>query len=186
MSIPIFKTKRLVISLAAVGDAPLFYDLWTDPQVMANVGFPQGLPVTLEEIKTRITGQNQSPFNQLQVVRLKATDQPIGECHLHPPDQEGIASTDVKLLPEFWGHKYGVEIRRGLLEYLFCHTSCTAVQATPNIANAASIKMQEAVGGMRIGKGVTEFPETMQIYTRPVHYYIYRVDRKDWRAAQNH
>ena len=40
--------------------------------------------------------------------------------------------------------------------------------------------MQEAVGGVRIGKGVFEFPEEMRNYTEPVPHYIYRVYRKDW------
>ena len=38
---------------------------------------------------------------------------------LETPDEEGLSTTDVKLLPEFWGNKYGVEIKRALLDYLF-------------------------------------------------------------------
>jgi RimJ/RimL family protein N-acetyltransferase len=66
---------------------------------------------------------------------------------------------------------------------LFSHTACVAVQATPNVANVASIRMQEAVGGVRTGEGVGEFPESMRSYTHPVHYYIYRVYRPDWAAG---
>lgn len=86
----------------------------------------------------------------------------------------------MKLLPAFWGQRYGVEVKQGLLDYLFTHTDCEAVEATPNVANLASIKMQEAVGGVRIDEAIFHFPEAMQRYTVPVHYYTYRVSRKDW------
>lgn len=93
------------------------------------------------------------------------------------PDKAGISITDIKLLPAYWRQGYGKELKRSLVDYLFTHTDCVAVQATPNKENIASIKMQEAVGGVRIGAGSTEFPPSMQAYTRPVHYYIYRVYR---------
>jgi RimJ/RimL family protein N-acetyltransferase len=73
-----------------------------------------------------------------------------------------------------------------LVVYLFAHTDCVAVQATPNVGNVASIRMQESVGGVRVGEQVYEFPESMRDYTTPVHHYIYRVYRKDWEQRQNH
>ncbi|MCB8954240.1 MAG: GNAT family N-acetyltransferase [Ardenticatenales bacterium] len=176
----VFETERLLVQVASDQDAALFYDLWTNPQVMHNVGFPQGLPITQKEIQERINNQENPPFDHLLVVRLKSSGESIGECHLHPPDEERIARTDVKLLPAYWGYRYGVEIKRGLLQFLFNHTECIAVEATPNVENAASIKMQEAVGGRRVGEAVVEFPASMQGYTKPVHHYIYRVYRDDW------
>ena len=114
------------------------------------------------------------------VVR-KTTRQALGECLMGRPDEDGIARTDIKLLPEFWGHGYGLELKRGLLDYLFRHTDSVAVEATPNVQNAASIAMQEAVGGIRIREAVHEFPESTRDYTIPVHHYVYRVERLRWR-----
>ena len=111
---------------------------------------------------------------------LQKNGEIIGQCKMTLPNAEGISTTDVKLHPRHWGNKYGVEIKRGLLEYLFRETDCVAVEATPNIKNIASINMQEAVGGIRVGEAVYEFPESMRAYTEPVHHYIYRVYRKDW------
>ncbi len=100
------------------------------------------------------------------------------------PDEDGISETDVKLLPDHWGNKYGVEVKRGLVAHLFAHTNCRAVQATPNVNNIASIKMQEAVGGVREGEAVYEFPDSMRAFTTPVHHYIYRVYRSTWEDRQ--
>lgn len=176
----VFDTERLVIRAATEQDVDLLYMLWTDPRVMVHVGFPHGLRITRQEIEESLQGLFDSEFERVLVVELKATGETIGQCGMHAPDEEGIAGTDVKLLPAFWGHKYGIEVKRGLISYLFAHTPCTAVQATPNVDNVASIKMQEAVGGVRVGEQVYEFPESMRDYTTPVHHYIYRVYRQDW------
>ena len=181
----VFDTERLVIRVATAQDVDLIYELWTDPRVMANVGFPRGLRTTREEIEHRLRKPSESEFERVLTIELKATGQAIGQCHMKTPDEEGVAETDVKLLPAFWGHKYGVEIKRGLVAHLFTHTDCTAVGATPNVGNVASIKMQESVGGVRVGEQVYEFPESMRDYTTPVHHYIYHVYRKDWEREQS-
>jgi len=176
----VFETERLIVRTATAEDVDLFYALWTNPQVMKNVGFPHGLRITRSELKERLSKQGRSEFEQLLVVELKATGQAIGECKLSDPDGEGIAEPDIKLLPGFWGQKYGVEAWSELVAYQFTHTDCDAVQTTPNVDNIASIKMQEAIGGVRIGEDVYQFPESMRDYTTPVHHYMYRVYRADW------
>ncbi|MAT95663.1 MAG: hypothetical protein CL608_00725 [Anaerolineaceae bacterium] len=123
-------------------------------------------------------------YGRLLVVVLQATGERIGECYMTQPNAAGIAETDVKLLPAHWGHKYGVEIKRGLLNYLFSHTACSCVQATPNINNIASIKMQEAVGGIRAGMGKSLIPQAAGEKSVTVEYIIYRVYRRIWQKAQ--
>jgi [ribosomal protein S5]-alanine N-acetyltransferase len=180
----VFETERLTVRLATLEDAGIFYRLWTDPQTMSNVGFPYGLPVTLEDVKRKISMGGISEFQQLLIVEIKSTGEVIGECKLHRPDRDGIAATDVKLLPEFRGNRYGLELKRGMLDYLFTHTDCKEIEATPNVGNIASIKMQEAVGGVQVGESVYEFPESERSYTTPVHHYIFRVSRDTWQKRQ--
>ncbi len=177
----VFETERLRLRTATAVDADLLFALWTDPRVMTNVGFPQGLRITREEIVANMEKHDPAQvFDRYLMVERKATGEVIGECKLGSPNEEGISETDVKLLPRFWGHKYGVEIKRGLVDYLFRHTDCTAVQATPNVNNVASIRMQEAVGGVCVGEKTFKFPEEMQSWTADVHAYIYHVYRENW------
>lgn len=181
----IFDTTRLIIRSATEEDAQFLFALWTEPRVMSNVGYPQGLRITQKEVLQGIQRQNPaSEYDKYLLVDRKSDGETVGECKLGSPDENGIAHTDVKLWPAFWGHKYGVEIKRGLVDYLFRFTDCTAVEATPNVDNVASIKMQEAVGGVRVGEGVFTFPESMQSYTRPVPHYVYRVFRSDWERGR--
>lgn len=186
MSAPrvVFETERLVIRTAKGQDVDLLYELWTDPRVMANVGFPQGLWITRQEIALSLQEPFESEFEQVLVLELKTTGQGIGQCCMHAPDEKGIAETDVKVLPAFWGHRYGQEVKRGLVAHLFANTACSAVQATPNVGNIASIKMQEAVGGVRVDERVYEFPESMRDHTTPVHHYVYHVYRQDWEQRE--
>jgi RimJ/RimL family protein N-acetyltransferase len=184
MSDPVFETERLLIRPAVAKDVELLYDLWTDGRVMAWVGFPRGLRTTREEIHEKIASQGGSEFDRLLLAELIATGETIGECKMKRPDEDGVSGTDVKLLPDFWGHRYGVEIKAGLLAYLFAHTECSCVEATPNVNNVASVKMQEAVGGIRVGEAVYEFPEAMRDFTTSVHHYVYRVYRSHWERGE--
>jgi RimJ/RimL family protein N-acetyltransferase len=178
----IFETDRLIIRKATTtdDDVEMYYRLWTDPRVMTMVGYPQGLKITRDEIRKIIEKDITPPFEVRLIVERKDTGERIGECFLHKPDETGLAGTDVKLLPEQWGNAFGAEVKQGLVDYLFTHTDCNAIKAEPNKKNIASQKMQEAVGGKRMGEGVCTFPEKMKDYTCDVHYYEYRVFRADW------
>ena len=176
----VFETERLIVRIATEADVELFYALWTNPQVMTYVGFPQGIPLTLEGMKARPLEDKATEFDRPLVVELKATGQAIGEAKLEAPDEEGMTGPDCKLLPEFWGHKYGQEAWQALVDYEFTHTDCDAVVGSPNVENIASIKMQEAAGMVRTGEDVYEFPESMRDFTTPVHCYIYKITRADW------
>ena len=183
----VFETDRLLIRKAEPTDSDVefFFRLWTEPKVMTNVGFPNGLKITREAIRTGFDEQDKSEFNCRLVAELKTSGEPIGECKLGRPNDDGISETDVKLLPEFWNQGYGTEIKRGLVDYPFTHTACRAVKATPNKINIASQRMQEKVGGKRVGEHTYRFPEEMRAYTVDVESYIYKVFREDWERLKN-
>jgi RimJ/RimL family protein N-acetyltransferase len=183
----IFETRRLSIrrALANDDDVEFLYSLWTNPEVMIFVGFPHGLRITRDEIRSQMNKRDSSEYDVYLIVELKESGSRIGECKLGRPDSDGISETDVKIMPEYWGQGYGTEIKRGLVEYLFTRTDCRAVKATPNKNNIASQKMQEAVGGKRIGESVFEFPDDMKDYTCPVPHCIYMVTRDKWEQSRD-
>jgi RimJ/RimL family protein N-acetyltransferase len=177
----VFETERLYIRMAGEADTDLFFALWTDGRVMGQVGFPRGLKITREKLRQGLAGQkNLSPYENNLVVCLKSNGEAIGEAWMGNPDANGISETDIKLLPEFWGQHYGVEVKRGLVEYLFTHSECCIIQATPNVGNTASIKMQEAVGGIKVGEETSLVPPGREGEMQAVHHYIYHVRREDW------
>ncbi len=177
-----FITVRLAVRKAAPTkeDIEFFHRLWNHPRVMSNVGFPHGLQITPEKIRELFAQPPPNDLNSRLIVTVKETGEKIGECKLGAPDENGLSETDVKLLPEYWGKGYGTEIKRALLRCLFAWTDCRIVQATPNVNNPASIRMQEAVGGKRIEQGEFRFPDNMAAFTTPVKHYIYHVYRDEW------
>jgi len=178
----VFETTRLIIRIPTTKDEDVdfYFQLWNDPQVMENVGFPKGLMKRREDIIAQLARARNSEFDRTLIVIDKESNTPIGECKPGNPDEKGVSTTDVKLLPSYWNKGFGTEIKTGLIDYLFTHTNCKAIQATPNKANIASQKMQEKVGAKRVSEGTYQFPESMKSYTKSVEYYLYRIDRTDW------
>jgi ribosomal-protein-alanine N-acetyltransferase len=175
-------TDRLMIrpAVALPDDIDFLYRLWTNHEVMRFVGFPQGLHTSREQIRAQLERYSGSPFDRVLLACLSEKNTPIGECKLGSADDKHIASTDLKLLPRFWGRGYGKEIKRALVDYLFTHTDCIGIRATPNKLNTPSIRMQEAVGGHPVGEGHHRFPDRMKAYTVEVHYIEYVVSRDTW------
>lgn len=177
----VITTERLTIRRANPDkDSDFYYQLWTNPWVMFHVGYPDGLPITRDEIPPILARDDNAPLDCNLVVEITETKQVIGEAKLGSADSDGIAHTDIKLLPQHWSKGYGTEIKRALLGWLFDNTDCKAVRATPNVENEASIKMQKRVGGRKVGEGTYEFPEHLKSKTRPVKHYIFEVTREDW------
>jgi len=151
---------------------------------MRNVGFPDGLRISRKEISGLIGKKNKRILNALLIVFRKDDNRPIGECKLGQPDENRIAETDIKLLPELWGKGYGTEIKRGLVSYLFENTDCRAIKATPNINNIASQRMQERVGARKRGEGIYRFPPDTGQKTCDVSYFEYLLSRDDWQTSR--
>lgn len=187
MPTPIIQTSRLIIRKAEPSevDVEFYYKLWTNGDVMKNVGYPTGLRTSREKILDQI--ERNAPKNEYDALLLAVTrdsGEIVGECKLGKPNDEGTCYTDVKLLPDHWGNRYGVEIKQALVDYLFTNTECKEVEATPNVANIASQKMQEAVGAKRVGEEVYKFPPEMADYTCDVHHFTYILNRETWEAVR--
>ncbi|HPQ39164.1 MAG TPA: GNAT family N-acetyltransferase [bacterium] len=167
-------THRLTVAPALSHDSEFIAALWNHPAVMTHVGFPDGLGVTPEDIQQRLREEKPSLMEYLLAVRRKDTGTIIGQAMMHAPSRNGICETDIKLMPAFQGQGYGTEIKRALVDYLFTETSCRAVQASPNVTNIPSIRMQETVGAVRLGRGRCQFHPGMTVATHPVDYWLYR------------
>ena len=176
----IFQTERLIVRKAETSDVDMYLSLWNSGKVMSNVGFPNGLGISTERLKQQIEDYDNTEYNQTLVVIEKESGNRIGECKLGWPNEDGISITDIKLLPDYWGKGYGREIKKALCKYLFSKTSCKIIEATPNVNNVASQKMQIACGGKEIRRGVHHFPPKMKNVTEDVYCIIYHIYKKDW------
>ncbi len=174
-----FCTLRLEVREATRGDLGFVVSLWRDPRVMRHVGFPAGIPTSTDNVLGRI--ERGRGLAALLIAQERATSIPIGQCLLREPGPDGASEPDIKLVPSSWGLGYGRELWATLLDQLFLRSSCAVVRGTPNVANLASIRMQESAGMRRVGEDVAVFPTSMKAFTTPVPHYIYEITRDEWR-----
>ncbi|MCD4655767.1 GNAT family N-acetyltransferase, partial [bacterium] len=166
------RSKRLLIKPAEISDAGTIVNLWNDPDIMTQVGFPEGLGVSDDDICSKLQSKPAGMLDFILSVRLAESGCTIGQAIMHAPTTDGIGSTDIKLLKKYQGKGFGSEVKQALIDYLFENTSCHAVEGSPNLSNTASIRMQEAVGAIRIGRGKCQFQSGMKLKTAPVDYWI--------------
>lgn len=180
----IFQTKRTVVKLAKNKKEHIdfFHALWNNPEVMKNVGFPEGLGISKEEISKILAKDDKKIFDKRLVIELKETGEFIGECKMGTPNEEGISDFDLKLLPQYWGLKLSSEIMPELIDQIFNRCDCDCIEGSPNINNVPSQKMQEKVGFKKIKKDIFIFTKKMNCKTEDVTYYLMRLYRKDWEA----
>jgi len=174
------RTLRLGLRHARERDASFVHALWTSSDVMRFVGFPNGLAITIDEIKTTIERGLDSEFGSLLIASLLETNQVIGQCKIGTPDAEGICEPDIKLKPEYWGNGYGRELWPAMIDYAFAHSAAKIVQGTPNRANAASVRMQLGAGMIQVDEGVFANHPSPHPGAIPVPYYKLQITREQW------
>jgi RimJ/RimL family protein N-acetyltransferase len=174
----VFQTDRLKIRGAELDDAEFICSLWNDPALMTFVGFPEGLQTTPENVRKQII--NTIDFLEALLIIETKNNDIIGQCKLGKPDSSKISQPDIKLLSEQQGKGYGTEIYMGLIKYLFSYMDCEIIQATPNVDNTASIRIQEKVGARLIKRDIFYFPNDMPVKTCPVEYFLFELKKSEF------
>ncbi len=173
-----FRTPRLVVRPATESDVAFIAALWSDPRVMRHVGFPCGMPTARVDVPARL--QCGAGLSALLIAELSHGSVPIGQGLIGEPNAQGVTEPDIKLDPTWWGLGYGRELWAGLVDQAFVRSSCAIVRGTPNVANAASIRMQSSAGMRCVGEGIARFPQAMAAFTEPVPYLVYEIRREEW------
>jgi RimJ/RimL family protein N-acetyltransferase len=174
----IFTTPRLSVRAAIDADAAFVISLWSDPRVMRYVGFPSGIPTADVDVPERIRrGEGGA---RLLIAEDRSTHAPVGQCMLGALDASGVCEPDIKLAPDMWRRGYGRELWSAMIDRLFESSACGMVRGSPNVANVASIRMQESAGMKRVGQGLSEFPPSMRAFTEAVPHYVYEISRGEW------
>jgi aminoglycoside 3-N-acetyltransferase len=159
-------------------DVRLIHQIWSDPRVMAPVGFPEGLGLELEDVRRELEEQ---PGRLIGSVLLVETSDGafVGQARMGPLDDELVSETDLKLLPEYQRQGLALELKKAMLEFLFCHSRCECVRSMPRKENLASIALQDCVGALRVGEGHwREKPEDDGF-----EHWIYELTRERWKIV---
>ena len=136
----IFQTKRLIIRPLKESDRIAFFDMMSNPNVMAPI--PRPVMDKAESDTNFEKHLNAAPTSETKV-RAIVTQQGnefIGICAFlknnNNEDEIGY-----RLREQFWGVGYGTETTKGLINYGFNELQMELITADVNTANENSVKI---------------------------------------------
>jgi len=176
----VFFTQRLSVRWATSKDADYIHSLWTSPDVMKYVGYPRGLSIDVDEVRSQIERDQGGNFGSRLIVEDRRTGERIGQTKLGIPDENGICEPDIKLHPDHWGMGYGSELWSALIDYAFTHPDTRIVQGTPNRNNTASVRMQMGSGMEKVAEGEFSNEGSPHPGAVSVPHYVLHITREQW------
>lgn len=138
----ILQTSRLFARPLQVSDEAKFFELMGNPKVMNPI--PQKT-FTANESKEKLfalIALEKTSSTKIWALCKKETSEFVGFCGLLKNDL-GDDEIAYRLLEHEWGHGYGTEIAKGLIDYCFTTLHSNLVTADVFIENTASIKILE-------------------------------------------
>lgn len=164
----IFETPRLLLRYFTIEDAPLIYELNSDPDIVKYVHEP-----VLQNVEQaiKILTQNILPQYILNVgrwaVHQKDDKKFIGWCGIKYIPKSGIYDLGYRFLKTAWNKGYATEAARHTILYGINTLKISVITAMVHIENIASIKVLEKTGMRFIKEDVVD--------NAPVKVYIISV-----------
>jgi [ribosomal protein S5]-alanine N-acetyltransferase len=177
----ILETERLILREYVEDDAPAFFRLNSDPEVMRYV--PDEPMTSVDQareilITHPMADYAQHGFGRLACV-LKATGEHIGFCGLKYLKEIDDIDLGFRFLPEHWGKGLGTESARGVVRYGFNELSLGHIVGLAEPDNHASIRVLEKAG--------MQFTECVRLFDLEMRRYVIEnpgmESAADYRAA---
>jgi RimJ/RimL family protein N-acetyltransferase len=146
----LLETERMYFRRFQLGDAPLLFELDSDPEVMRFI--TKGRPTPLAQIQNEIIPRflnyyNLFPPQGFWAAHLRQTDEFIGWFHLRPDKTlPGEMELGYRLKRNVWGRGLATEGSRALLEKAFKEWNYEKVCAHTLAGNLASRRVMEKAG----------------------------------------
>ena len=157
------ETERLFLRRFTLDDAPLLYELDSDPEVMRYIS--KGKPTPLEKYIHKVLPRwlryyETSDHLGYWAAHERASGDFTGWFHLRPDRiEEEAMDLGYRLRRRFWGRGYATEGSRALVEKAFTEWDIDRVVAHALTGNAASHRVMEKCGLRFEGRFI--LPESM-------------------------
>ncbi|MCL2855871.1 MAG: GNAT family N-acetyltransferase [Defluviitaleaceae bacterium] len=164
---------NLIIRKAEIEDAAILGRWWRSGVVMAHAGFPNGLPVTDEEIKNKFKQWN----GKHGLLILEADHVPIGEMSYNSKGN-GIAQIGIKIcVQEMQSKGYGSRYLSLLIDELFKRGYNQIVLDT-NAKNTSAQRTYEKLGFKKVGVRENSWKNQLGELQTSIDY---KLDKSDWK-----
>jgi len=182
------ETGRLRIRAWKNSDRDLFFEINSDPKVMAFFPFRRSraeADALFDRVGRGIAETGLGFF----AVALKADDQPIGFCGLALTDLEphfpnGTVEIGWRLAARYWGQGYITEAASDLLRYGFEEKGLDEVVSFAVAANTRSTAVMQRLGLHRDASRDFDHPRVPADQPALVRHVLYAISAEEWRARQ--
>ena len=136
---------------------------------MKHVGFPNGLGWNEDKYSehwTRISNDRNNVYLALEDKNGKF----MGEAKLSAPDDSGICSHDLKLVPDRWGKGFAREAWTEILRATSRRWPEAVTEVTPSVENVRAVGLYRLLGFENCGGEETWEPDQGTPNAVPVRY----------------
>jgi len=149
----LIETERMLIRPVRADDLAHLLCWWNDGEVMRHVGFPNGLGITMEELKASWKKWKDDPLGLMKIICLK-DGTGIGETcfHDYQPDNKQVEIGIKICRSDLWGQDLGTEALAAMTRYAFETLEVNRVLLNPSKTNARIIHVNEKCGYRIIGE----------------------------------
>lgn len=162
-------TERINICIQSERHRPQIRQMWESGEVMKHVGFPRGLGLNDEKYSehwSRISNDRDNLYLALE----DKDGNFMGEAKLSAPDDSGICSHDLKLVPDRWGKGFAKEAWTEMLRATNRRWPEAAAEVTPSVENTRAIKLYRSLGFEPCGREEFWEPPETNPNAVPVRY----------------
>lgn len=158
--------KDIQIREATMEDAEQLYTWWNDGVVMEHAGFPNGLGITLEEIRKDIEGYN----GKVHMIVFK--NERIGEMNYRDVDF-GICEIGIKIC-DFSKHNQGLGklVLSLFINVLFNEYKYQKIVLNTNLNNVQSQHVYERLGFKKICINSNSWKDQLGVWQSSVNYEL--------------
>lgn len=145
--------KRLIIRPVRAEDFPYLLRWWNDGRVMASVGAPDGLGLTMKDMQKYWKKWRDDPLGLMKIVCL-SDGTPVGETNFHDYNmEEKSTELGIKICrPDLWGQGLGTEALELMTRYAFEVLGVDRVLVNPAKTNRRIIHVNEKCGFRTVGE----------------------------------
>jgi len=175
--------ERLLLRDMVPEDWPAVQDFSSHPEVYR---FQSWGPTTPEEARgyvarTIAQAQQQPRTNYTLATVVAATNKVVGSCGLIIHSQQfRHGEIAIFLHPDAWGHGYGTEMERLLLDFGFLKLGLHRITGTCDPRNTASARMMQKVGMQLEGK----LRENIRLRGEWRDSLLFSILEHEWQARQ--
>ena len=153
----ILHTPRLYLRQLTVADAPLIYQLNSQPDVLKYL---HERPLkdeadAAEIIRSIILPQYEKKLGRWGMF-IKENNEFIGWCGLKYRPELNETDLGYRLMPSAWGKGFATEAALHCLQYGFEKLHLTEITGRAHVENIASLKVLEKIGMNFIGEGIVD------------------------------